>query len=114
MSTMFRLLNEDGDIEIIENRPRIQYDSDLSKDGAIYDVDKYYQTKRHYNIYKIDKKLLEKEEEIERLNNIINELEKILIIEISEAGFHYEKIKEDTLQWIFNELQELKGDGSNE
>lgn len=72
---MFRLLNEDGDIEIIENRPRIQYDSDLSKDGAIYDINEYYQTKRHYNIYKMDKELLEKEKEIERLNKILEDID---------------------------------------
>lgn len=86
MSTMFRLLNEDGDIEIIENRPRIQYDTDLSKDGAIYDINEYYQTKRHYNIYKMDKELLEKEEEIERLK------EKLEVAKTNEETYRLEML----------------------
>ena len=104
MSTMFRLLNEDGNIEIIENRPRIQYDTDLSKDGAMYDINEYYQTKRHYNIYKMDKELLEKEEEIERLNNIINELEnKLLELRLTDVD------GKTIVYRLLDKLQELKG-----
>lgn len=109
MSTMFRLLNEDGDIEIIENRPRIQYDTDLSKDGSIYDINEYYQTKRHYNIYKMDKELLEKEEEIERLNNIINELDTFLYDKIEHDKSTWGQVYSKPYQICRDKIKELKG-----
>ena len=61
----------------------------------------------------IVEKLIEHDErgkEIERLNNIINELEKIIINE--EKGFS--KPVYISSQTLLNKIKELKGDSSNE
>ena len=79
------------------------------------------------------KHLLEQDKEIERLNNIINELEKYLIEEIEdyEKQIKYHKKNKDLRSGILDlvgeyegekvcfedtlgKLQELKGDGNNE
>lgn len=56
------------------------------------------------------KRLKEKDKEIERLNNIINELEKYLNEQIQKSW----EIEEQCYEDIESKLQELKGDGSNE
>ena len=63
----------------------------------------------------------EKDKEIERLNNIINELEKDLI-EYFKKEYPDRKLEDYNLEYctydyalvILGKLQELKGDGSNE
>ena len=52
--------------------------------------------------------------ENKRLNNIINELEKWLKYEINKSGFEQDYEKKSCYEDIFEELQELKGDESNE
>ena len=57
----------------------------------------------------------EKDKEIERLNNIINELEEWLKKEIFDLNgdYDYEGVVSG-YENVLNKLQELKGDGSNE
>lgn len=60
----------------------------------------------------------EKDKEIERLNNIINELEKYFDKELENLGYREEKLYtqgiHDTIIDHKYKLQELKGDSSNE
>ena len=93
---------------------------------------KYYETTKTEPTYCEELittgKLKRTVEEIERLNNIINELEKYCNNEINEGNKALEKLSEiynssDTESYIkgqqvkckhiLNKLQELKGDGSN-
>ena len=53
--------------------------------------------------------VLEKDKEIERLNNIINELEKWLDKEINQLKLEDNYESADTLEIVQEELQELKG-----
>ena len=71
----------------------------------------------------LQKYIGEKDKEIERLNNIINELEEWLEESIEKHTDDYLDWKYDKnvylagsekLQNVFDKLQELKGDGSNE
>ena len=48
-------------------------------------------------------------DEIKRLNNIINELEKWLIYKINKSGFEQDYERKLCYEDIFEELQELKG-----
>ena len=54
-------------------------------------------------------KYTDQKEEIERLNNIINELEKWLKYEINKSGFEQDYERKSCYEDIFEELQELKG-----
>ena len=56
------------------------------------------------NFIELGDKVIEQEDEIERLNNIINELEKWL----------YERSEFTNFGVIIDKLQELKGDSSND
>jgi flagellin-specific chaperone FliS len=60
----------------------------------------------------IEEQLREKDKEIERLNNIINELEKELKDRIKNVPDTMAEVYED--KSILHKLQELKGDCSNE
>jgi len=59
----------------------------------------------------------EKDKEIERLNNIINELEKELkdmaTLKTDKYG-NTRKITHIDINWLLLKIKELKGDGSNE
>ena len=86
-------------------------------------VDRYFEIKRDIinvlNKYNVMWVLTDtngfnnKDKEIERLNNIINELEKWLKYEINKSGFEQDYEKKSCYEDIFEELQELKGDESN-
>lgn len=59
--------------------------------------------------------LEEKEEEIERLTNIINELEDLIVIKLQrDYHEHNYRISTGDLEEIYDKLQGLKGDSSNE
>ena len=77
-------------------------------------VEKIIMTKEDYD-RNVEQLLLEKinaEQEIERLNNIINELRKYISSEY--YCFDNESLEFKIAKDILNKLQELKGDGSNE
>ena len=59
------------------------------------------------------KHLIIANKEIERLNNIINELEKWLKYEINKSGFEQDYERKSCYEDIFEELQELKGSDDN-
>ena len=80
----------------------------------IFDVDDVYEIEEDYEI-----KLEKKDKEIERLNNIINELEKVLDENVELTYVHNGKrqfnktLTEGGLlfrDYIKSKLQELKGD----
>ena len=82
----------------------------INYNGDIYII----KSKYDYDLYEVK---LNKDKEIERLNNIINELEKELEYRISygedeETETYRLMTLEDKI--ILEKLQELKGDGSND
>ena len=58
--------------------------------------------------------VLEKQEEIERLHNIINQLEKWIEEQIKISQAHDNELGVNVCNTFKNKLQELKGDSSNE
>ena len=61
------------------------------------------------SIKEMDKRLDEREQEIERLNNIINELEKYIVIKLQEFNTPEEYYTLKQIDDIHYRLQELKG-----
>ena len=61
------------------------------------------------NYYEKMEIIEEQDKEIERLNNIINELEKWLKYKINKSGFEQDYERKLCYEDIFEELQELKG-----
>ena len=67
-------------------------------------------------IYEQRKTIKRKDEEIERLNNIINELEKDIDLELykTRANDEYNKGLFNAFRYVKDKLEELKGSDSNE
>lgn len=63
--------------------------------------------KRSTRAYKLEKENRELKKEIERLNNITNEIRKIINIEKEKMGY---AIYDSCLLLIENKINELKGD----
>lgn len=66
-----------------------------------------------YEAYIIRQSMINKDKEIERLNNIINELKQKLNLAENILYDYLYKDKKITKE-LYNEFKELKGDGSNE
>ena len=86
--------------ELLDKELSFNYGDELDK------IQNHISTLRFVAISSVNS-LEEKDKEIERLNNIINELEKYLNEQIQKSW----EIEEQCYEDIENKLQELKGDG---
>lgn len=68
-----------------------------------------------FEITKLNTDIFLKNKEIERLNNIINELEKSIIFKLTEFKRNKDYfIDEKDIEQLYEELKELKESGNNE